>query len=65
MVPKSRTLKGSRPLLKPFKVHYDTFFFLVSTLSLRNYKRLFKYDCIEISDSLRIRQQAVLILIYN
>jgi hypothetical protein len=27
MVPKSRTLKGSRPPLKPFKVHYDTFFF--------------------------------------
>jgi len=27
MVPKSRTLKGSRPALKPFKVHYDTFFF--------------------------------------
>jgi hypothetical protein len=27
MVPKSRTLKGSRPPLKPFKVHYDTFLF--------------------------------------
>jgi hypothetical protein len=27
MVPKSRTLKRSRPPLKPFKVHYDTFFF--------------------------------------